>query len=643
MAVLGRLNVQAGSCIIRTMRITKVELAADRVKDVGLRPVSMKKLGSEIFLAGRNGAGKTRLLQLIAREAAAFNNFCQGFHSFLEPYVAKSIKSSQDLENLASKNEITQFPQIITPLKIYIDSFEAHAQQPITLDEFTKGLLPINFVPTSAALLDPDSKSNNEVRKLSDRASTPGVHHLPSSCLAKIRTIQNQWFQATHPNWKSASEVRERYTREYEQLQELIQIILGTELGLDDHSRPTLFGRPAADAKLSDGQVILLQFAVALQAQGRSLADTIVFLDEPENHLHPTALRQFLDAIRARLSHGQIWVATHSVHVLAQADPADIWYMEDGEVRYAGRTPERVLESLLGGDEEIGRLADFMLLPARLASIHFAAECLRPPSVVMTTAEDPQTNQIFRVLQTLRTDGRPLRILDFGAGKGRLLRTLAEVGALSNMTLREHIDYFAYDPGSDDAAACRAVLNECYGEERTRHFEEKSKLKTALDCQSIDAVVMCNVFHEIRPEEWFELFSPQDILRTLLREDGYLLIVEDQLMPTGEKAHQKGFLVLDELNIKRLFAITESDRGYRVDQRNDGRLKAHLIPAAYLARFTRDTMGAALEELKETAKEQVKRLREKDGTYRNGKLHALWTQQWVNAELALESLGHRHK
>lgn len=384
---------------------------------------------------------------------------------------------------------------------------------------------------------------------------------------------------------------------------------------------------------------MLLQLAVALHGQGQSLDDSIIFLDEPENHLHPSALREFLGAIKKHVRNGQVWVATHSVHVLAQADPSEIWYMEDGGVRYAGRTPEHVLQGLLGNEDEIGKLADFLSLPAQFASIQFAAECLIPPPAVMTGTDDQQTTQICKVLEKLCMPEKPLRVLDFGAGQGRLLRTLAERFGSDKSAFKQGIDYFAYDPSPEHAGVCRGIIEEHHGTEGVRYFNDKTGLKAAIDRQSVDVVVMCNVFHEIPPEKWAELFAEEEILRALLRPDGYLLIVEDQLIPVGEKAHQKGFLVLDELHFKRLFAIKEADRAYQVDPRRDGRLKAHLIPAEYLARYSNKTRREAIEELRETAKEQVIKLRDQAASYRNGKLHAFWTHQWVNAELALGELG----
>lgn len=51
------------------MRITKVEIPKDLI-DNGLEHVKMDKLGQIVLLAGKNGSGKTRLLDLIFNEIA---------------------------------------------------------------------------------------------------------------------------------------------------------------------------------------------------------------------------------------------------------------------------------------------------------------------------------------------------------------------------------------------------------------------------------------------------------------------------------------------------------------------------------------------------------------------------------------------
>jgi len=151
---------------------------------------------------------------------------------------------------------------------------------------------------------------------------------------------------------------------------------------------------------------------------------------------------------------------------------------------------------------------------------------------------------------------------------------------------------------------------------------------------------MCNVLHEIAPNDWLKLFNEFSLIGRSLKDSGSLLIVEDQRIPTGEKAHKFGFLVLDTAHLRTLFAVKSDDDKNGLfqisDHRGDGRLKAHRISKQLLNRMTGETRKRAIEQLRETAKGEIHRLREDDPNYRNGQLHEFWTQQFANASLWLD-------
>ena len=99
--------------------------------------------------------------------------------------------------------------------------------------------------------------------------------------------------------------------------------------------------------------------------------------------------------------------------------------MEEGSISYAGRIPEKVLKGLLGNDDEIYKLSNFSSLPAQFAISQFAYECLFRPNAVAPDKNDPHTNQIKGIISESKIN-RPIRILDYGAGKGRLASNFYE-------------------------------------------------------------------------------------------------------------------------------------------------------------------------------------------------------------------------
>ncbi|RZK11266.1 MAG: hypothetical protein EOO43_19465, partial [Flavobacterium sp.] len=330
---------------------------------------------------------------------------------------------------------------------------------------------------------------------------------------------------------------------------------MNTELKRNKEGQAILFNQRIGLANLSDGQKILLQFCLALFAQEASLDSLIILMDEPENHLHPAALIEVLDKIIPHVSNGQIWIATHSINVLAHFDPMSIWYMEKGTISYAGNVPHKVLESLLGDEEEISRLSNFLLLPSQMASNKFAFESLFYPEVLLTGSEDHQIKQISSILEQRIKQGETLRILDFGMGKGRLLSTIIET-ADDIATIPSWIDYFGYDKFDTYKQQCESLLHNVYGDTAHRYFNTIQDILKICGEHSFDIIIMCNVFHEIDPHEWLNLFVSEFSISNLLKPSGDLIIVEDQLLAVGERAHLKGFLVFDELEFKKLFKIT---------------------------------------------------------------------------------------
>lgn len=151
----------------------------------------------------------------------------------------------------------------------------------------------------------------------------------------------------------------------------------------------------------------------------------------------------------------------------------------------------------------------------------------------------------------------------------------------------------------------------------------------------MDLVVTCNVLHEIAPSDWPSVFRD---LAGLLNERGHLLVVEDQRIPTGEKAHNQGFLILDGPQLAKLFGRRERDPKILSVQAMEGRLKAHLVPAMLPGRVSPETRRAALESLCESCKVEIQRLRAGPATSRGGHLHGLYAQMLANATLALEAL-----
>ena len=630
------------------MIITSAILPSDKFGKLGLGDIEMKRLGPVVLIAGQNGSGKTRLLQVIrsAIGAAPKQADRENAKNHLKRLQSEEQNINTEMEKAQSAitlSEIADIPpgpntpasrlEALRNRKIQITR-EITAQKQVAewnylqFSDVFNGVFIVNFVPKNLNLIDADALPPNQMEERSKLVDNVGVEHLAGSCFARIQTITKRYIMSTHPDLASESTEAKANIAEYERLKESIRRFMSTDLKFNENGQATLFGRPLGQTALSDGQKVLLQFCMALYAQAKSLSNVILIMDEPENHLHPSLLVEVLDRIVSNLTSGQIFMATHSIHLLAHFDQSAIYYMENGNVSYAGNIPEKVLSGLLGSENEIGKLNDFLSLPAQFASLQFAVESLFPPQAVITGSGDPQTLQIVEALKELKD--RKIKILDYGAGKGRLLTSLFEHSVLAN------VDYFAYDRFDVDKETCKAIISNHYETADRRYFNTQQDMMSAIDTGSIDVIIMCNVLHEIPPNEWISLFDREGAISRLLADAGYLLIVEDYQMPKGERAHSKGFILLDECHLRILFKIPQEYKEYKIRAKRARRLKAHYIPKPVLTNVSDSTRKDALNMVKKTALEGISRLREEPPSFSNGKLYALYVHQFANACLSLQ-------
>lgn len=615
------------------MLITKFIVPADEVADVGLQAINIDRLGKFVALTGKNGAGKSRILTKLNNYIVQRNQFFPQIDAIHQNLVAhqNAVKTQPESPHQASwRNSVVQYEQQLI-----------FATERVFSTTNTLGVLP--FVPKQLNLTDAKGFNKNQLQQSAEQAKNPGLGGFESLCFAYIEKTQERNWNASHQDAAQEPSEIAATKDSYTKLVALIEELLKTKLGRSIDGDATLFNKPLALANLSDGQKVLIQLAVALHAQNGKLDNTVFLLDEPENHLHPSALIEFLDALEKVAPSAQFWIATHSVPLLAHIankEPMSIWYVEEGAISNAGSKPEKVLHGLLGDDAQIANLNNFSSLPAQYAALTFAAESLFPPKTVGGGVGDPQVAQIGRMLSF--DESKPIAVLDYGAGKSRLLAGLDALANEQGKELKNCLDYFAFDSSDADKPHSEAAIAAAYGSAGNKHFLNEDAYFSSKDNGAIDVVVMCNVLHEISAHEWLTLFGVQSLINRALKDNGTLLIVEDQRIPTGEKAHQFGFLVFDTAHLKTLFAIKEADISAGLfrsqDHRGDGRLKAHWIGKELLARMTSDTRKQAIDELIATAKTQIHQLRNAEPNYKIGQLHGFWTQQLANAILVSETL-----
>jgi len=117
------------------------------------------------------------------------------------------------------------------------------------------------------------------------------------------------------------------------------------------------FGRSWSVEEVSDGTVR----ALALIAATLDTTYQLTVIEEPENSLHPWAIRQFLEACRTAVSEKQIILTSHSPTLINQIRPEELWVVSRAE----GETHIESLATLdpdaaLGWKRGDFRLADYL-------------------------------------------------------------------------------------------------------------------------------------------------------------------------------------------------------------------------------------------------------------------------------------------
>jgi predicted ATPase len=603
------------------MKITALTIP-EAENNFGLKEINMKRIDKIVLLAGKNGAGKTRLLKSVEKKFMSSRDKYRRILAIKNGLEKKINNPDYAAQEESVKNAILNF----------------HKETGIIIENYVENGRIAHLVPKDNNLKLTHNYSREEIKRNAKGAESIGAQELSKFTIPYIEKILEQKYNASIPETKTTEENRIIATNRYNHLITMIKVFIDLQIERDIDGDVLFNGGRSEINLFSEGQKILLQFCVMIHAQRQNYEDLIVFLDEPENHLHPSGLIEIIEIMSKAIPNGQIWIATHSIPLLAHFDPKYLWFVDDGGVEYGGRKPENVLSSLLGNDQEKEKLQQFLNLPAIFAMNRYAAECLIPPQVVLTDSSDSQTNQIREritmLLENLGSDEN-LNLLDYGAGKGRLLSNIND----ASPELVDRINYYAFDSDDKNKEVCNNVIFDVYGHDQKRYYNKISNIIDDGKKATFHVVILCNVLHEIESGKWQGLFSPRGEISSLLRDDGFLLLVEDQQIPVGEKAYNNGFIVLDTGAIRDLFKIKENEDELIVDSIRDGRLKAHLIPKTCLTKITEGSIKEALITHLVASKENIELLRSEEGNFKNGIQHGFWVQQYTNTHLELDLIN----
>jgi energy-coupling factor transporter ATP-binding protein EcfA2 len=595
----------------------------------------LRGLGPIVVLAGPNGGGKSRFLRVIQSLDETMTIFSQ----LLPEYTLEQIREG------ASK--AAQDPTSREPLRA------ANANTARMADEFASTRwsadgdghpLPVPKVISlsldrSASILNADKMTDTDRKTYVLASGNPGLvsayqgQHAYLSAMARHLMLGEIPSTAATPKHLQQLQVATAF-------RDIVDVLVGARLHwqMDDGGSivPVLFGRPYVENELSEGQKVLLAWSIVLHCQRDKLANAIVLIDEPENHLHPDACVQALSRLSKDVlgANGQIWLATHSIPLIAWAGIDSLYAVRDGRIEYAGNRVAELVASLAGGKDATSKVVTLLSDAELIGFLHFVVQCLAEPSAVAFQDNDPQMRGLADLMEDIFKDRTIVELLDYGAGRARLATALAKAFSDKPDVLRR-LKYIAYDPFSKHQRERESSVRmlEAAGA-RAASITDIRKIQ--LDGARVDLVVLCNVLHEIPPSAWGQTFAD---CRDALKEDGSLVVIEDQAPPVGELPHEKGFIVLDYIEIQAMFGKSGSveDLSARVPEAYHGRVSIFRVTRDALAGYSDEHLQRALGFVTKRARDQVEKLRSDTLSLKeqqSGRLHALYAMLWMNAELA---------
>lgn len=558
--------------LIVQMKITGIELQEEQN---GIYPFDRYKLGEElgdvVILTGANGSGKTRLLDMIRRQIQTLEYGDKLKITFTDRLGKERIYSEAGFLQAANYSHYDAVLQLAKKFSPYV------------IGKAKKLLTECNYEETA---------------------------------LNALLVIEDMAYG---------------YSEEFRdgtKFQEFCQFALD-KFDLKIEKKETsvcLFGLDAEEAKLSPGQQYLLRIAVACFFN-ENHDNLLIILDEPELHLHPKAMIHMLEQMRDHFRDTQFWISTHSVELLSYAvsavDSATVIQLDRGQVSLLRSNSGKIIESLLGVQDDNLYLQQFYNLPDQYARIRFAIECLNDADTKGGKKNDPQQELITQMLMPDAV------IMDYGAGQGRLLEQMA----MENKELIPRIEYFAFNlPESKDEARCKEIMKENgFGEDHYLNNIPQLREKLA---KRTSHVFMVNVLHEIPPKEWQGIFQT---VYEILEEEGKFCIIERETLTVGEAPYNQGFLMITKNAAGELF------KHYKLDHHSDNKhIVRYVIEKEELKNISVDHVKKAVEMIRDDSFKQIRTIKEEGrienlkDRYQKGIDLAFWTNQYVNAALILE-------
>jgi len=653
----------------------------------GLKPINLDRLGNLVVLIGKNGSGKTRILNLIedyltnklsekelltgdivgvpsiimklSEEIQAYSDYYE--HLLISQEIGKQRQSRPNDKLLADrqrqirdktkllKSILSQPNLTIEGVQTKIEEVKTHLQTEIkkVKENYIKRIKfsEIKELKDTISENTEDTQSfESVIETVTENLEYNELGIISGSSLNYLKKLPNQlvydWMDCKGDAKKL--EKRVSFSR-FKSLSEIFNQIFGKQLQweintinsdiTDEGLKATIVGLWTINGhkfnfeEFSDGEKALflyvLLFFLLSQNAGTRLKQSILLIDEPELHLHADAEIELLNSIRNIIG-----------------EEGQLWIATHSINILSHVNYDEVFvvkdNTILHPSKTIQReaLAELFTIQHRVEKLSEFLTSISEWSYVNFMIECFTNPDVIEVAHT--TDPQIAAFKEILKTKSNSKKTLLlDIGAgkgrlfdqtLDNNLLSESFEYCALEP------------NESFHEKLKQKGLSRIYSKySELENNNYDFIVLCNVLHEIPIDEW--VLTINKIIDSL-NEKGFLIILEAKTLTKGEFIKKSGFLLLDEKEITKLFGLQKPLTSINSKVKNDN-ITCVVIGKDVLKPITVTQIIDTLDYLEINSYDKIKDIKSKlpadiDTNNRHGRQLAFLSQLYINARLAKE-------
>jgi predicted ATP-dependent endonuclease of OLD family len=361
------------------MRILEIEIQGYK----SFKSVKLDQLGKLVILIGKNGTGKSNLLELIEflfRDLDALPQKALGaanehlWHGFEigEPIL---VHVRVEVDGEALSRSLPKEFAFTPPKTVAIDITRAVEQSAGNMEWRTRELtIGERKIVSAGAVRKSEELAISEAElKVAGEGSTPGPAapaDLPQKILQAVSQVLLARFQVipsarnrqfTPAGNAARVSVLDDQTltqiqtlaqlvkpgerrRKFNPLQRSLKEIIPNAEGISAPQGQVFVqeGRLEIPLALTGGGVQeIVNVLCRIQALQQAREGSVIGIEEPEAHLHPDAMKLLLGHLRAEETVSQYWITTHSPFLIDRADLESVWMVSKND-----------------GTSDVGRLTD---------------------------------------------------------------------------------------------------------------------------------------------------------------------------------------------------------------------------------------------------------------------------------------------